>query len=78
METKANAAQKAALKDRDNLNTLPNFFMEKPYRKVVKQEPLIVEARFIPGTGIEYTSSSPSNQYDEASMPQKCLNLYLS
>jgi hypothetical protein len=30
METKANAAQKAAHKDRDNFNPLPNFFMEKP------------------------------------------------
>jgi hypothetical protein len=50
METKANAAQKTALKDRDNFNLLSNFFMEKPYRKVVKQEPFIVEARFIPGS----------------------------
>jgi hypothetical protein len=51
METKANAAQKTAIKDRDNLNPLPNFFMEKPYRKVVKQEPSIVATRFIPELG---------------------------
>jgi hypothetical protein len=48
MMTKATAAQKAAVKDRDKFNPLPNFFMEKPYRKVVKQEKLIVDARFIP------------------------------
>jgi hypothetical protein len=66
METKANAAQKTALKDRDNFNRLSNFFMEKPYRKVVKQEPFIVEARFIPGTGIEHISSSPSVHYQRS------------
>jgi hypothetical protein len=51
MMTKATAAQKAAVKDRDKFNPLPNFFMEKPYRKVVKQEPPIVATRFIPELG---------------------------
>jgi hypothetical protein len=46
--TKANAAQKAAVKDRDEFNQLPDFFMEKPYRKAVKQEKLIAGASFIP------------------------------